>query len=100
MEVGEQDEPLSQQRVLGRERLLDLQQELGLAPDASGRAEGCADGSVGIVGEGAAFARALLDEHVVPALHELAGTGRRERDPVLVGLDLLDDSDLHEGEKP
>ena len=58
------------------------------------------DRLVGVVGEGAAFAGARLDEHVVPALHELAGAGRRERDPVLVGLDLLDDSDLHQGEKP
>ena len=53
-----------------------------------------------LVGEGAALARPRLDEHVVPALDELPGAGRRERDAVLVGLDLLDDADLHEGAKP
>ena len=100
MEVREQDQPLTQERIFGRERLLDLEQQLSVAPDALGRAERGADGTVGLVGERAAFAGPRLDEHVVTALHELAGTGRRERDPVLVGLDLLDDSDLHEGEKP
>jgi hypothetical protein len=36
----------------------------------------------------------------VTVLHELARTGGRQGDAVLVGLDLVDDSDLHQGEKP
>jgi hypothetical protein len=36
----------------------------------------------------------------MPALNELARTRRGERDAVLVRRDLLDDADLHLGEKP
>ena len=100
VQVGEEHEALAQQRVLGRERLLDLEQELGLAPDVVDRSQRRADGPVGVVGEGAALPRAGLDEHVVTALDELARPGRGQRDPVLVRLDLLDDSDLHRGENP
>jgi hypothetical protein len=100
VKVGEEDEFLTQQRVLRRQRLLDLEQELSLAPDLLGRGQRGADRPVCVVQEGAPVPRAGLDEHVVPAFDELAGAGGGERDAVLVGLDLLDDSDLHRGEKP
>jgi len=87
-------------RVLLGQRLLDLEQELGVAPDVVDRVNRRADAAICVVGERAAVAGPGLDEHVVPALDELARTGRRERDAVLVGLDLFDDADLHRGEKP
>jgi hypothetical protein len=100
VEVGEEDEALVQTRVLLRQRLLHLQQELGLAPDLLDGCERGADRAVGVVREGAALAGARLDDHVVPALNKLPRARGRQRDAVLVGLDLLDDSDLHGGEKP
>ena len=53
-----------------------------------------------VVRERAAVAGARLDEHLVPALDELARARRRQRDAVLVGLDLLDDADLHRRADP
>ncbi len=48
------------------------------------------------VGERAAVAGGRLDEHLVPALHELARARRGQRDAVLVGLDLLGDADAQD----
>ncbi len=45
------------------------------------------------VGERAPVAGGRLDEHLVAALDQLTGARRRERDAVLVGLDLLRDAD-------
>src|SRR6266540_3431855 len=42
-------------------------------------------------------AGAVLDDDVVPLLDELTCSGRGQGDPVLVRLDLLDDTDLHGG---
>ena len=39
--------------------------------------------------------RLRLDDDLVPALDELAGTGRSQRDTVLLRLDLLGDADPH-----
>ena len=47
------------------------------------------------VGEGAADARAALDEHVVPGADELARPGRGQRNAVLVVLDLAGYTDSH-----
>jgi hypothetical protein len=100
VEVGEEDESFAQELVLRRQRLLDLEQELGLTPHVFGRGDRRADSLVLVVGERAAVPGLVLDQHVVAALHELARAGRGQRDPVLVRLDLLDDADLHLGEKP
>ena len=40
-------------------------------------------------------AGALLDEDLVPVLRQLVHTGGRDRDAVLVVLDLAGDADLH-----
>ena len=55
VEVGEQDEPLAQVPILGGDRLLDLQQELGLAPDLVDGRGARADGLVRRVRERAAL---------------------------------------------
>jgi hypothetical protein len=96
VQVREQDEVLAQERVLRGQRLLHLEQELGFAPDVLGAArQRGADRTVGVVEKGAALPRSGLDEDVVPALDELARTRGRQRHAVLVGLDLLDDANLH-----
>src|SRR5207244_3664351 len=99
VQVREENEPVPEQGVLGRKRLLDLEQQLRVTPDLVRRAQRRSYGLVRVVGKRAAVSRAALDEDVVTALDELACTGRRERDAVLVRLDFLDDADLHRGEK-
>jgi len=42
--------------------------------------------------------RATLDQHLVPVGHECAGATRRERDAILLVLDLARHSDCHERE--
>ena len=95
MQVREEHEPLAQARVLGRDRLLHLQQELRVLPDLVDRGDPRADRLVGGVGEGAAVAGAGLDDHLVAALDELERARGRQRDAVLVRLDLLGDADPH-----
>ena len=46
-----------------------------------------------VVGDRRPLPRALLDEHLVVVLDELAHARRRERDAVLVRLDLRGDAD-------
>ena len=80
----------------GGDRLLDLEQELGLAPDVIDRHDaGARRASYAASGNALPSPAPVLDEHVVAALDELARAGRRQRDAVLVGLDLLGDADLH-----
>ena len=100
MQVRQEHQPLTEERILGRKGLLDLEQELGFAPNVLDTPEGRSDGTVCVVREGASVARARLDEHFVAALDELASAGRRQSDPVLVRLDLIDDSDLHRARNP
>jgi hypothetical protein len=81
---------------LDRLGLLDAENHLGLLEH-----RGCvgsyagALGGVLVVGDRAAGARAGLGDHLVSAVHQLAHAGRRERDAVLVGLDLSRNPDLH-----
>ena len=93
VEVREEHEPFAQPRVLGLDRLLDLEQEVGLAPGVVDRDDPGARSLVLLVGERAPLPRRRLDENLVPALDQLAGTRRGERHPVLVGLDLLRNTD-------
>ena len=65
VQVREEDEPVAEPAVLGVDRLLDLEQQLGVAPDVVDRDDLRADRLVRVVGECAALARALLDEDVV-----------------------------------
>ena len=50
---------------------------------------------VSLVGDRGAQARAALDEHFVTSVDQLADAGRRQRNPIFVGLDLGWDPDLH-----
>src|SRR5439155_16699575 len=91
----EQDEPFAKTPVLGRDRLLHLEQELRIRPDLVDRCDLRSRPRVRIVRKRAALAGTRLDQDVMPALHELARARGCERDAVLVGLDLLDDPDPH-----
>ena len=96
MQVREQRQVRMQQRILRLDRLLDLHQQFAFAPHLRGVGEEPRpDGGVGVVGEARTDAGAGLDEHVVPARHQLARAGRSERHPAFGLLDLLHDADLH-----
>src|SRR2546427_1259375 len=97
MEVGEQHEPFAETGVLGLDRLLHLQKHLASAPALVERNDPRTCRLVRGIGEGAPFAGTGLDCDVMSALPELTRTRRRERDAVLVGLDLLGDTDLQSG---
>src|SRR6185437_6518384 len=98
VEIGEEHAPHAEPRVLGLDRLLDLEEEVGLAPCVVDRDDPCARSLVLLVGKGAALPRRRLDENLVPALDQLACTGGRERHAILVGLDLLCDSNSQSSE--
>ena len=96
MQVGEQHLARAQHLDLGRLRLLDLQDQVGLGEHRlrvghDARALGLVVG----VGDRAALAGARLDQDLVAALDQLARARGRQRDAVLVGLDLGRDADLH-----
>src|SRR5262249_44216079 len=93
VEIGEEDEPFPEPRVLGLDRLLDLEEKVGLAPGLIDRDDAGAGSLVLLVAEGAAIPCGRLDETLVPALDQLAGACRCERHAVLVGLDLLRNAD-------
>ena len=96
MQVGEQRLALAHPLVLDGDRLLDLQDQLRVAPHlimvGNDRRTGRAELVVGDRGPGAG---AGLDEHLVPVAGELIDTGGGDRDPVLVVLDLGRHADLH-----
>ena len=100
MQVREEDQALAQPPVLGLDRLLHLEHELGALPHLVDRDDPRADALVVGVGERAADAGALLDRDVVPAVDQLERAGGRQRDAVLVRLDLLGDADPHAARKP
>ena len=81
----------------GRDRLLHLEQQLGALPDLVDRPGPRTHRGVRLVRKPGANARRLLDDHLVAALHELERARRRQRDAVLVGLDLFGDADPHGG---
>ena len=95
VQVGEEHEPFAEPWILGRDRLLHLEQELGALPDLVDGRDAGAVRLVLLVGELAAGACARLDDDLVPALDELARARGRQRDPVLLGLDLPGDADSH-----
>ena len=98
MEVGEEDLVVAEQPVLLGNGLLHLEDQLGVGPDLVSRAgDACPDRLVGTVPKRAPLPRPRLDEDVVTTLEQLTRACRRERDAVLVGLDLAGDADLHGG---
>ena len=95
MQVREQDEAFPQAFVLGLDRLLHLQQELRFAPDLADVTDPRPSRLVRVVRKGTADARISFDQDLVPVLDELARARRRQRDAVLVRLDLFCDTDPH-----
>ena len=95
VQVREEDQVGADLGVLGREGLLHLEHHLGLPPDVAARGDRAARGDVGGVREPRAVTRRLLDYDLVATVDELTGTRGRQRDAILLGLDLLDDADLH-----
>jgi hypothetical protein len=76
-------------------RLLDSEDHLRLVEDVLGRRQDLrALGFVMGVLDRRALPRALLDIDVVAVLVQLTNADRRDRDPVLVGLDLGGDAYL------
>ena len=96
VQVREEHEPFAEPGVLLRNRLFHLEQELRLGPYLVDGHDLRAGARILAVRERAAFARGRLDEHVVPPPHELVRACRRQRDAVLVGLDLLGDPDAQD----
>ena len=101
VQVGEQDVARLEHRDLDRLRLLDLDDHVGLAEDRGGVGDD-PRALVDVLGvrDRRALAGALLDEHLVPAVDELADARGRQRDAVLVGLDLGGAADVHAGLLP
>ena len=89
VEVREEHETLAQPRVLGLDRLLDLEEEVGAVPRLVDGDDARPRSLVLLVGEGTSLARRRLDENLVTPLDQLARTGGREGHAVLIGLDLL-----------
>eukprot|EP01137_Pigoraptor_chileana_P005243 Opistho-2@48068 len=89
MQIGVEDLALAQQGAFLRLRLLDLDDHVGLGEDA-GRIghELRAGGEILLVAESDGGAGAALHQHPVAARAELAHTGRRQADTVLMVLDL------------
>src|SRR4029077_2232115 len=95
MQVREQHLPRAEPGDLRRERLLDLQNELGAPPDVVDRDELGADRRVFLVPDSAPDAGAALDDHAVCGLDQRSRAGRSQRDALLARLDLTWDPDDH-----
>src|SRR2546427_786390 len=98
-EVGEEDRARAEPRGLRRERLLDLQDEIGALPALVGGGQRRADGGVLVVTDPAAPAGAALDDDTVAGFGEGAGAGGRQRDARFARLDLARDPDDHRAPK-
>ena len=93
VQVGEQLLALAEAVVLGRDRLLDLDDQVGAGEHLVGGGDdgGAGRGVLG-VGEARTVAGAALDQHPVSVVDELGHPVRLDGDPVLVVLDLLGDT--------
>src|SRR5580704_3948683 len=96
MQVREQQQIFSHARELGRDRLLDLDDHVGLAPNLVGRRDDLrARGDVRLVGDRRADARVVLDQNGVAALLEDRDAGWSHADAIFLSLDLFGDADAH-----
>src|SRR5262249_46315509 len=96
VQVGEQDLVPAHPVVLGRDRLLDLQDQIAGGPDlVRGGQDGRAGGDVLLVGERGAGPGVLLDEDLVAVADQLVDPGGGDRDTELVVLELAGNADLH-----
>ena len=97
MQIGEHRLALAHAAVLGLDRLLDLQQQIGLGPHLFGGVDHFGAGGLEIVvGDGRTVTRAGLDDHLVAATGQLGHAGRGDGNSELVVLDLGRDSDAHD----
>jgi len=97
VQIGEEHLAGPHPRVLLGDRLLDLENQLAGGPHVVGAAEdGRAGRRVVAVGDRRARSGAGLDVHLVARADELEDTGRGDRHPELVVLDLAGNADLHE----
>ena len=97
VQIGEQRLALAHAGVLGLDRLLDLQQQIGLGPHLVDAVDHLGAGALEVgVGDRGALARAGLNEHLVAAVDQLGHTGRGDGDSKLVVLDLGRDADAHD----
>ena len=94
VEIREEDELRAHMAELFAARLFHHEHELRRPRDVGG-AEMRARGDVGGVVDAAAASGAALDDHLVAVRNERCRAARRERDAILVGLDLLRDADSH-----
>jgi hypothetical protein len=96
VQVGEEDLLAAHPVILLLDRLLDLQDKFGLAPDVVGRVDdGGARRDKLFVGDGRARTGTPLDQNLMPVARELVHPGRGDRHPVLMVLDFLRYSYLH-----
>ena len=100
VQVGEEELARAHARVLLRQRLLHLEDQLGLAPHLLDRRERRSLARVLLVADAAAEPGAALDDHAVLALDEGAGAGRGQRHALLAGLDLARHPDDHAARPP
>jgi hypothetical protein len=96
VQIREQDLVVSHEAILGPDRLLDLEQQVGVGPYLFGRG-----GHLGArrlelrVGDRRPFSGAGLDEHLVSALGQFGDAGRGDSDPELVALGLGRNANAH-----
>ena len=97
MQVRKHRLALAHARVFGLDRLLDLQQQIGLGPHLVGGVDHLGAGRLEIrIGDGRAVTGAGLDEHLVAATDQFGHPGRGDGNSELVVLDLGRDSDAHD----
>ena len=96
VQVGEEDLARPHPRILLGDRLLHLEDQLGLGPHLLDRSPAVAPSRVYSSSRMLLPPPApLLDDHAVPGLDERAHAGRRQRHALLAGLDLARHADDH-----
>src|SRR5262249_25963912 len=95
VQIGEEGLAVADAYDLLGQRLLDLEDQLGLSPQLANVDELRARRGELLVPEAAAHARAGLHEDVVACIGEGAGARGGEGDPLLADLDLLRHADDH-----
>ena len=96
VQIGEQDQARAEVAVLGRLRLLDLDDQVGLAPDLGRAGDDCRAGlHVFPVGDGAAFPGVGLDQHLVSRLAQRRDAAGDQPHAGLVIFDFLGNADDH-----
>ncbi len=96
MEIGKEHLTGAQKPVLARQRLLDLDHEIGASIDLLGRIDEFRPrAAIVLVVEAGTRTGTPLDEHPVAVVGELAHARGREPDPVFMRLDLPGNADEH-----